>query len=86
MKILYPSRLGSTVDAINEVFFFSEPLNAAQKRAAAKWIADRVGGWGSYAGMPAPTKKDFSQGAKLFTGEVLKSRAGIARATKERPK
>lgn len=78
MKILYPSRLGTTVDAINEAFFFSQPLNATQKRVTAKWLADRVGGCGSYAGMPAPTKKDFDQGTKLFTGETLKSRASIA--------
>ena len=75
MKILYPSRLGTTVDAINEAFFFSQPLNATQKRVTAKWLADRVGGCASYAGMPAPTKKDFTQPTKLFTGETLKSRA-----------
>ena len=78
MKILYPGSLGTTVDAINEAFFFSKPLNTPQKRAAAKWIADRVGQCGSYAGMPAPTKKDFTQGTRLFTGETLKSRASIA--------
>ena len=78
MKILYPSRLGTTIDTINEAFFFSQPLNATQKRVTAKWLADRVGGCGSYAGMPAPTKKDFTQGTKLFTGETLKSRASIA--------
>ena len=32
MKILYPSRLGTTVDAINEDSFFSWLINATQKR------------------------------------------------------
>ena len=78
MKILYTSSLGTTVDAINDALFFSKPLKKSQKRYAVKWIAGRVDSNGSYATMPAPTKKDFAGGFKLFTDEVVESRAGTS--------
>jgi len=78
MKIVYPGSLGATVDAINEALFYSRPMGVREKRAAVKWLAERVNEKGSYAGMPAPTAKDFSQGAKVFTGEEPKSRASLA--------
>ena len=75
MKILYPTSLAATVDAINDALFFARPLKQSQKREAVKWIAGRVAADSPYVGMPAPTKKDFTQGVKLFTGEALKGRA-----------
>ena len=78
MKILFPSSLGATVDAVNEALFFCRTLTQLQKREAVKWLAGRVGEAGSYAEMPAPTRKDIAGGVKLFTGESLNSRASVA--------
>ena len=70
--------LAAVVDDINESLFFGRPLALAERRRIAKWIANRQGLPGSYRGMPAPTEKDFTKGARLFTGETLRSRAGTA--------
>ena len=78
MKILYPTSLAATIDAINDAFFFSRPIAAGQKREAARWIAGRVMQGGSYYGMPAPTKKDLTEEFRVFTGERITTRVGKA--------
>lgn len=78
MKTLYPTSLTATVDAVNDALFFDRPFPASQKRQAARWIATRVNEPGSYCGMPAPTKKDFTQEFRLFTGERITTRVGKA--------
>ena len=78
MKIIHTRSLAATVDAVNEAFFFGRPLSKSDRQQAAKWIAGRQGEAGSYAGMFAPTKKDFAEGLRLFTGELIKTRAGTA--------
>ena len=69
--------LGSTLDSLSESLFFEENIPAAQRTAAAKWIARRQGLPGAYAGMFAPTERD-ARGIRLFTGEPVRSRVGIA--------
>ena len=78
MKSNKSSSLADVVDDVNESLFLGRPLALAERRRIAKWIADRQGQPGSYWGMPAPTEKDFAKGARLFTGETLRSRAGTA--------
>ena len=78
MKILNTQSLAATLDAVNEVFFVGRPLTVSQKREALAWIAGRSGRTGSYANMPAPTKRDFAAGVRLFTGELVRTRAGTA--------
>ena len=78
MKIIHTRSLSATVDAINEAFFFGRSILKSDRQRAAKWIAGRQGEPGSYAGMFAPTKKDFAEGIRLFTGESIKTRAGTA--------
>jgi len=75
MKIVSENSLALTLDALNEAFFYERRLTKIEKLAAAKWIAGRRGKPGSYAGMFAPTDKDFKQGIKVFTGEPVRSNA-----------
>ncbi len=76
MSLVHTGSLAATVDAVNEAFFFGRQLSAGERRQAADWIADRQGLKGSYAGMFAPTERDFAQGLTLFTGERIATRAG----------
>lgn len=78
MKIINQNSLASTLDAVNEVFFYNRPLSKSERAQAAKWIASRQGLPGSYADMFAPTGKDFKNGLTLFTGEKVTTRAGLS--------
>jgi hypothetical protein len=75
MGLLDEGSLGNTVDALNEALFFGRPIPKAEARRAARWIAVRRGLAGSYAGMFAPTPKDYADGIRLFTGERISSGA-----------
>ena len=76
MKLLYQNSLAKTLDSINELVFLGEPLTKGQKTEAANWIAARQGLENSYANMFAPTKKDYREGIRVFTGERIRSGAG----------
>lgn len=78
MKITKPNSLAQTIDALNEMFFYETPLSGSHKEEVAKWICGRQGLPGSYAGMFAPTPKDFKEGIRLFTGERIWTRAATA--------
>ena len=78
MGLVNPESLAATVDAVNEAFFVGEPPSKAARVEAARWIAGRQGLGGAYAGMFAPTKRDFAEGIRLFTGERFATRAGAA--------
>ena len=67
--IVKPSSLAATLDAVDETFFYGHLLSKSQRQQAAKWIARRQGKPGSYANMFAPTKDDFKNGVRLFTGD-----------------
>src|SRR6266542_5158782 len=69
--------LGSALDSIAESLFFKREIPEAQRTAIATWIAQRQGLPGSYADMFAPTERDAT-GIRLFTGEVARSRVGVA--------
>ena len=75
MELVNVNSLAETLDSINEAFFYKKTLSKSQKEEAAKWIAERRGKPGSYAGMFAPTDKDFKKGIKVFTGEPVRSNA-----------
>jgi len=78
MKVVDPSSLAATVDSVNDAYFYGKALSKAEREETAKWIAGRQGLRGSYAGMFAPTEKDFKQGMRVFTGERIRSGAGTA--------
>ena len=78
MKLINQNSLASTLDAINEAFFYNQPLSKSEKAQAANWISSRQGLPGSYADMFAPTAKDFQSGLTLFTGEKITTRAGLS--------
>jgi hypothetical protein len=77
MNYLDRNSLYATLDSLSEALFFEKSIPEPQRVAAAKWIASRQGLPGAYAGMPAPTKQD-GHGVRLFTGETIRSRVGIA--------
>lgn len=64
------------MDSLAEALFSKTPIPAARLAAAVRWIASRQGLPGAYAGMFAPTPRD-APGIRLFTGETIRSRAGI---------
>ncbi len=78
MKLINQNSLASTLDSVNEAFFYNRPLSKSERVQAAKWIASRQGLPGSYANMFAPTKRDFRNGLTLFTGEKITTRAGLS--------
>lgn len=78
MKILNTASLAATVDAANEAFFLGRTIPKPEKTATALWIASRQGMPGSYAGMFAPTKRDFERGLTFFTGEKMNTGAGTS--------
>ena len=78
MKLIDNNSLASTLDSVNEAFFYKRPLKKSERAQAAGWIASRQGLPGSYAGMFAPTGKDFRNGLVLFTGEKVSTRAGLS--------
>ena len=75
MKVLNSRSLARTVDAVNDALFFGRRIPKNEVRRVAKWMAERRGLPGSYAGMFAPMPRDFSHGIKLFTGERISSGA-----------
>ncbi len=77
MPLVTPDSLVATVDAIDDAFFFSRPITRADRAEAAAYIAGRIGEPRSYAGMPAPTRDDLIHGAQVFTGEWIRSGAGL---------
>lgn len=77
MKIVNPNSLSTTLDNINDAVFYNKPLTKTDKESVAKWLVSRRGKAGSYAGMFAPTPKDFVGGVKVFTGEPVMSNAAI---------
>jgi hypothetical protein len=77
MNIINQNSLSSTLDNLNHHFFENIKLSASEKKNVAKWISQRQGLSGSYWNMFAPTSSDFN-GIKLFTGELVNTRAGIS--------
>jgi len=71
------SSLAETIDRIEEAFFFSRLPAAVELTEAIKWIAFTQGKPASYAGMFSPTKDDVKKGARVFTGEAIRSRAAL---------
>ena len=69
--------LAETVDAVNDAFFYELVLAESKRRDVARWIAEMGGKPGSYAGMFAPTSIDRTNGVKVFTGEMIRSGAGV---------
>ncbi len=76
MKIINKSSLSITLDNLNQVFFDGKKLSAPEKKKASEWIASRQGLPGSYWYMFGPTISDYN-GIRLFTGELISSRAGV---------
>lgn len=75
MKMLDARSLGGTIDAVNDGLFFGRRIPRNEARRVAVWIAGRQGLAGSYAGMFAPTPRDYAEGIRLFTGERISSGA-----------
>jgi hypothetical protein len=70
--------LSESLDSFNRAVFYNEEIPVQERIKLSRWIAELQGKTGSYAGMFAPTSKDFSESVKVFTGELIKSKAGIS--------
>lgn len=77
MNLVNRDSLAATLDTINEAFFSGQPPSGGERQEAARWIAGRQGLPRAYAAMFAPTPSDFAEGVRLFTGERVRSGAGI---------
>jgi hypothetical protein len=75
MSLLDMRSLGGTIDAVGDALFFNRRIPKSEARRVAAWLAGRQGRPGSYAGMFAPTPRDFAHGIRLFTGERISSGA-----------
>jgi hypothetical protein len=75
MTLVNPNSLAATLANINDAVFRGD-LPAGEREPAAEWIASRVGVFGSYRGLPAPTGKDRHKKLRLYTGELVGSHAG----------
>jgi len=78
MELLDKQSLASTLDSVNDALFFGRQIPKDEARRVATWLADRQGLPRSYAGMFAPTSKDYAEGIRLFTGERISSGAATA--------
>jgi hypothetical protein len=76
--MLILENLSETIDKINETLFFHQIIPVEEKRQTATWIAGLRGKTGAYHGMFAPTEADFTNGIRVFTGEPIKTKAGIS--------
>ncbi|HLP00918.1 MAG TPA: hypothetical protein VK163_02745 [Opitutaceae bacterium] len=77
MTPLATASLESVIDALAEALFSQRPLPASVRIAAIRWIVGRQGLPGAYAGTFAPTEDDRKGGIRLFTGEVVRTGAGV---------
>jgi hypothetical protein len=77
MNDLKSKSLGATIDTLADCLFHHTPIPKPQLAAAVTWLTARQGLPGAYAGMFAPTETDY-YGIRLFTGEMIRSRAGIS--------
>jgi hypothetical protein len=75
MKLLDSRSLAGTIDAVSDALFFGRRIPSKEAQRVGAWLAGRRGLPGSYAGMFAPTPRDFSRGIRLFTGERISSGA-----------
>ena len=77
MNIINNSSLAATLNNFNGAFLEGKKLSLAEKKEIALWIASRQGLPRSYWDMFAPTEEDY-MGVSLFTGEKVKTGAGIS--------
>ena len=78
MVIVDTESLAGTLDSVGDALFFGQAVPERERKAIGRWIAERQGKPGSYAGMFAPTSADLASGIKVFSGEMVRSRAGVS--------
>jgi len=79
MTLVNESILSATLDAVNEVLFWSRAVAQADREQSIAWIVGRQGQPGGYLhSLPAPCQADLGGNARVFTGERLSSWAGTA--------
>lgn len=78
MRFVKNDSLAGTVEAVLEAEFSGKWPSVAERRKAALFIAGRLGQSGAYLnGLAAPTDRDRLEGFRLFTGEWIRTKAGI---------
>ncbi|MBN1483677.1 MAG: hypothetical protein JXA37_03060 [Chloroflexia bacterium] len=69
-----PHSLAATLDDVQETLFYGGELSAGRLEAVAAYLAGRQHRSGEWAGMLAPTERDYHTGVRLFTGEKLQTK------------
>jgi hypothetical protein len=69
--------MAATLDAVSAAHFFGRGIAGSEALDVARWIAGRQGAPGAYADMFAPTRRDYDEGIRLFTGERVGSKAAV---------
>ncbi len=78
MAVVNTDSLAETLDAANDAFFHQRRLAEPNREELARWISQTHGKPGSYAGMFAPTDLDLRNGVRVYTGEIIRSGAGVS--------
>jgi hypothetical protein len=73
MVSIHEASLSQTVDAVNAALFERRTIPAAQRKLIAKWITERQGLPGAYAGTFAGFAAERERGVVVFTGERITS-------------
>ncbi len=76
MSMISADSLAATLDSLWEVDFYGLTLAMPVRRETANWLVTRCKAPRSYAGLPAPTARDYREGIRVFTGERITTGAG----------
>lgn len=78
MELVCPESLAETLDAVIDARFYGREMSPSDRCHLAEWLVDRGRMPGGYRlGMVAPTRKDYENGVRLWTGERIWSKAGM---------
>ena len=73
MKI-YSESLSRTIDAANDALIAGRPISVDERGEVVEWLLTRQVASGRNVGAFAPTTEDLAHGARLFTGEPLRTK------------
>jgi len=79
MGVIVEDSLVETLNRLDDALLFDGELPLERRLRVARWIAARQGMPGAYRGtLFAPTERDFANGGGVYTGEKVRSGAGLA--------
>ncbi len=67
------NNLSTTIDSLNEAFFYAQPLAPEMLGQAVHQLVERQWRFGPHVGLFAPSEDELAEGVRLFTGEKLQT-------------